>query len=770
MLFVMGFDLFNRKKTESLKSENDRLEAFLSAFPGEYCGLSGDGNVIYSYGFCSLLGLDHITQITDIQNALDPSDAAALEGMLNRLQSEGTPFTLNAITQNQCKHFKLSGALGKNPENTAQFIVLWLEDITDQAQAQAMHASNRQKTEHEFNQIRTALDSIPRPVWLRDPQQNLVWVNKTYCNFLNMDLAKVLEDQREIIKPGTKKPSEDGQNAGRPLAQKALKSGQVLEVPAHGIFHGKRLLLKISEIPLTGLSMTLGIAYNITRQDELESELRRFQASTNELLEQLRSAIAIYNADTRIEFYNAAFTQLWGLDDGWLNTKPKLTEIMEKLRETRRLPEQADFRSYKQGWIDMFTNLIDPQDDMLHLPDGTTLRMLTVPHSAGGLMMTFEDVTSRLALESSYNTLIAVQKETLDNLAEGVAVYGSDGRLKLCNPAYGELWKISPEDLDGEPHITRLIDKKKPLFTDEEWAIRKATLMSMALDRQTIEGRFTLHNAQGDRILLNYATVPLPDGGVLMTFDDVTSSVEIENALREKARALETAEQLKHDFLANVSYQLRTPLNAIMGFTEILQNEYFGALNDKQKDYAGDITQASSTLLELINDILDLSTLEAGYLTLEEEEFKIKDMLDHVHNLVSDWARKDKIEVTLTCPANIGSMSGDLRRMQQAIINVVRNALRYTEEGGNVQIKASRKKDGLYFVISDSGVGIAPADTARIFKPFERAGGSGSAGLGSGGAGIGLSLVQSIIEAHGGRVDLSSTPGKGTVVSFVLPV
>ncbi len=217
---------------------------------------------------------------------------------------------------------------------------------------------------------------------------------------------------------------------------------------------------------------------------------------------------------------------------------------MEKLRETRRLPEQADFRSFKKSWQAMFTDLIDPHEDMLYLPDGSALRMLVVPHKLGGLMMTFEDVTSRLELESSYNTLIAVQKETLDNLDEAVAVYGGDGRLKLWNPSFARLWGFDPETLEGEPHVTKIVEKSAKYFWDGDWPEVKTMLVGLALDRSMHEGRLT----RLDSTVVDYSTVPLPDGGVLLTYTDVTDTVKVENALREKNAALGSSRAAKGRF------------------------------------------------------------------------------------------------------------------------------------------------------------------------------------------------------------------------------
>lgn len=750
------------------QGETARLEAFLSAFPGEYCGWDADGSVAYSQGFAGKLELDRIRTLADIQTKLDPSDAAALEGMFNRLKNEHTPFTLVVADAADRQTFKISGTSGHSVSKNDTCQVLWLEDITAEKESYKAEQERTTAQHRELGRLRAALDHMPRPLWMRGADQTLIWVNQTYADFLKASPGEILNEQKEIQLTGRRKKQDPDIMPGPELAARALSENRILETYAHVINKGERLYMKFTEIPMPLHNATLGIAFDITRQEELTGELKRYKTSTQELLEQLRTAIAIFTGDQRLEFYNSAFSQLWGLEDGWLNRKPSLGDIMEKMRETRRLPEQTDFRRFKQSWLDMFTGLIDGHEDMLHLPDGSTLRMLVVPHSMGGLMMTFEDVTSRLELESSYNTLIAVQKETLDNLGEAVVVFGSDGRLKLSNPAFGRLWGLYPEDLEGEPHITRVVEKMKGFFEKPEWPQRKDELIAAGLDRIMHESRLD----RTDDTLIDYSTVPLPDGGVLITYSDVTDTVRVENALREKNAALEEAERLKLDFLANVSYQLRTPLNAIMGFTEILDQEYFGALNERQKEYTHDIAEASEMLLGLINDILDLSTLEAGYMTLRRSEIKVRTLLDNILDLVKDWAGKENIQIKLSCPKNIGTVTADQLRMQQALINVIRNAINFTPSGGEIELSASRKKDGIYICVRDNGMGIDKEDRLRIFEPFERArsdgGGEGRLGKRPG-AGLGLSLVKNIVALHGGRVELESERDKGTAVTIILP-
>ncbi|MEZ5813960.1 MAG: PAS-domain containing protein [Alphaproteobacteria bacterium] len=752
----------------SCTREKARLEAFLSAFPGEYCGWSeSDSAIAYSQSFCDMLGLKTIEKLTDIQSKLSPGDAAALEGLFERLEQTAAPFTTHAKNHDGSKIFKISGAQGQSTDAQDRFNILWLEDVSETFQAREAFKQEAEVKAKLLKQLQVAFNALPQPRWMRDKNGKILWINEAYSDAAGLTISTILNEQKELpVSTRKTKSAKDTPLLGPALAAKALQSGEKQQSQAHISIGGKRLLMRIIETPLPQLEMTLGLCEDISREEELETSLKRHQSSNIELLEQLRTAIAIYGAEEQLEFYNSAFSQLWGLEDGWLNTRPRLGDIMEKLRDTRRLPEQADFRKFKQSWLGMFTTLIQPHDEMLYLPDGTALRMLVIPHSMGGLMMTFEDVTSRLELESSYNTLIAVQKETLDNLGEAVAVFGGDGRLKLSNPAFGRLWNLNPELLEGQPHISKIVEKLENFFTKEEWPRRQKEFAAKALDRMMHEGRLK----RTDNTLVDFTTVPLPDGGVLITYIDVTDTVRVENALREKNAALEAAEQLKLDFLANVSYQLRTPLNAIMGFNEILDQEYFGPLNKRQKEYTRDTRKASERLLELINDILDLATLEAGYLTLQREDISVYTLMTGIKELVDDWARKAEIEIQLKCAKNIGKITVDEKRLKQAIINIIRNAINFTPAGGKITLSAHKLKEGIEISVRDTGIGIRKEDKLRVFEPFERAqSGLQNAKTPRTGAGLGLSLVKNIISLHGGQVDLESQPGKGTTVTIFIP-
>ncbi len=746
-------------KLFSLKSKDHyykrRLEAFLDALPFEYCGWGADGLAVWSKGFPELFGLQSIQNIRDIQQKILPSDAAALEGMIFALKKDKEPFTLKVKTSEDHQIITLRGFQGHDLDGLESYDVLWAENTTMDHHDRNEMQEKLQNFESEAERYQSILNHLPQSIWTMDKDQTLTWCNQAYKAVTkeSQNLKAVLTDEKKISIESMAKTSLDND-------QKDHAKGRV-------IIDGKRSLIDIHVSPDSENQQTVQSAYDITEQEELRSQLKRYVSANAELLEQLSTAIAIFGADHKLEFYNQAYASLWGLEDQWLNGSPVLGDILEKLREGRKLPEQADFKSYKKSWLDMFTSLINAHQDMMHLPDGKAIRLMIVPHPMGGLMMTFEDVTSRLELESSYNTLIAVQKETLDNLAEGVAVFGSDGRLSFYNPPYLRLWNLNPEDCEANPHVTHLVEKKKSFFKQKnnQWIDIKNRLIAHVIDRLDRHEKIM----RTDNTILDCRAVTLPDGGVMVTYRDITDSIRVQEALEEKNEALIEAEKLKTDFLANVSYQLRTPLNAISGFSEILDNEYFGEINDKQREYTQGITEAAGRLASLIDDILDLSSIEAGYLRLDKTLTDIKELLDDVYDLTRDWAGMETLKIKYKKPkAKFELMDLDERRLKQAVINIIRNAISYTAAGGVITLELAEKDDQVVISIADTGIGISEDEKDKIFAPFQTITNS-EEGTARPNTGLGLSLAKNIIAMHDGDILIDSVLGEGTTVTITLP-
>ena len=282
--------------------------------------------------------------------------------------------------------------------------------------------------------------------------------------------------------------------------------------------------------------------------------------------DRLATAFAVFDADQRLAHFNQAYVDLWQLDAKWLATHPRDGEILDRLRQSRHLPEKADYRDWKKSWLSAYgTN--SQREDQWHLPDGRTLHVVADSAAEGGVTYLYENVTERLALESRYNALIHVQRETLDTLREGVAVFGPNGRLRLHNRAFASIWRLSPALLGSEPHIDDIIFACRPLYDDaQEWERTKAAVTAIFSERRPYESQFD----RPDGTVITSAALPLPDGGTLITYSDVTDSKRVERALIERNEALETASRVKSAFVSHVSYEMRTPLTNIIGFTELL--------------------------------------------------------------------------------------------------------------------------------------------------------------------------------------------------------
>jgi len=250
------------------------------------------------------------------------------------------------------------------------------------------------------------------------------------------------------------------------------------------------------------------------------------------------------------------------------------------------------------------------------------------------------------------------------------------------------------------------------------------------------------------------------------------SAIAIENArlfreIEVKSRELETASRHKSEFLANMSHELRTPLNAIIGFSEVLAEGMFGDVNGKQAEYLADILESGRHLLSLINDILDLSKIEAGRMELEPSSFHLPTAIDNTLILVRERAQRRDIRLACTVDDHLGTIRADERKVKQVLLNLLSNALKFTPEGGNVDVRA-RANDGVAELsVADTGVGISPEDQQAVFEEFRQV---GAAAKKTEGTGLGLAISRKLIELHGGRLWVESTLGAGSTFTFTLPL
>ena len=731
----------SRVRGLALEAEVEKGRRMLAAAPdGLYVWDDASGTEHCSRRLAVLLDLASGTEarFEDVLYRFSGDAAAARHQAVIGLRREGTGFDLAVTTAGGRRSVHAVGVRCGAADGRPLADLLWMRD----ADAAAGEVPVGGDAEAEAKRVHALLDALPVPVWLRDADLELAFANRA---------------------------SGDGAvaEAGRDLAVRARDGGAALAEPRLVSVADAPRLFEITEAPVPGQGYTIGIAIDRSAAEETEGEFSRQSKAQAEILESLRTAMAIYGSDTRLKYFNTAYAELWHLETGWLATEPDLSQVLERLREQRRLPEYADFRAFKGAQLARFKDLAAPVEDLMHLPDGTTLNSVVSQHPLGGLVFAYEDVTDRLALERSFNTLIAVQQETLDNLYEGVAVFGSDGRMKLSNPAFAKLWNLGeipgPDGDADAPHVSQFVEGMRPYLGDvEDWPAYKQRVTARLMSREAASGRLV----RGDGTVLEYANVPLPDGAVLLSYLDVTDRFRVEQALRQRAEAMTEADRLKSEFIANVSHEIRTPLTTITGFAEILAGEHFGTLNERQAEYSRCILESSRGLMSLIGDILDWATIEAGMMTLQLDAVELHSSMAGVFALIRERARHKGLKLAFDCPPDIGWIVGDEKRLKQVVFNLLSNAVQFTPPQGTVGLAAERRDSDVVIAVSDTGVGVPQADQERVFGTFERAAEGEASQAGSG---LGLSLVKRFIELHGGHVEMRSAPGRGTTVTCTIP-
>lgn len=755
---------FQRQKVKRLEKERDNLLVIMDT--GKEClswWVEGQNKIHITPALIQLLRISesHANEIHDIISQFNPQDSCQLDVLLTELKNKGETFTFVGKLVDYNHIIEVKGA--RYLEKQSYLYVLWFADLTEDRlqleRQERLITQFRKKCER----LELLLNIAPMPVWYRGKTNRIEYCNQVYAGVLESTPDQVISQGRELI---------DQQRRTSPyhLAIQSKKSGQPQSNRGHIVIDGHRRLVEITEVPIVEKSETVGYAQDFTELEEATVELAKHIASHQEVLHQLSAPIAVYGRDTRLQFFNNAYQKIFQFDEQWLNKNPTYGEILQDLRERRKIPEYTDFQAFKRAQLQLFNTLLQPLQDLVHLPDGHILRQMIVPHPLGGLLFLYDDVTDKLALERRYNTLIAVQKETLDHLYEGIAVFGSDNRLRLSNPAAARIWQLDMIDLAPGRHAVEIIDQIHHLFSGyEDWDTFRHQLLSFMDNRQPKTGRIS----RVDQSMIQYSYVPLPDGSHLLSFVDVSDRWRFEQALRERNQALEQADRLKSDFLSHVSYELRAPLNTIIGFTEILMNQYFGQLNERQLDYCRGIGDSAQRLLGLINDILDLASIEAGQFNLKLQPIDLENFLSSLIALVYNRSNDQGLEILYDNHAQIKGFIGDERRLKQAMFNLLTNAIKFTPSGGRIELVASiiMAEDGrdLCLSVKDTGVGMSREDQERIFKLFA----SDPQMRGRfkyNGSGLGLPLVKSFVELHGGRIEIASDPGDGTLVSCYLPL
>jgi signal transduction histidine kinase len=732
-----------RDEAIALRARADRANALLQSEPqvviawstiDEEPEIIGDPRLVIDRGAPE--------RVLTFSSWLEVEPARAMTQAVAALRARGEGFAMTLTTRSE----RLIEAEGQAISGRA---VLRLRNVSGIAHELGDLMVRHQRQTEETEALRTLIDAVTLPIWARDAAGQIIYANPAYARAAEArDGADVVERGIELFDRTARVPVLQAQQAGQPYAGR---------LPA--IVRGGKHAYDVQSLPVRGGSA--GIAVDVTEAERLRSELARMAEAHRRTLDHLATGVAIFGANQRLAFYNAAYRSLWDIDAGFLDQEPSDSAVLERLRAARKLPEERDFRQWKAA-LHAAYDAAEAKEHMWHLPDGRALRVVTTPNPEGGVIYLFDDVTERLDLERRFDSLIRVQGETLDNLGEAVAVFASDGRLRLFNPAFARLWMLSPPALAERPHVETVIGWCRQLSGDSTlWRLLRSAITAID-DREPVTGRME----RRDGSVIDCATVPLPDGATLVTFQDLTDSVNVERALRERNEALEDADKIKIDFVHHVSYELRSPLTNIIGFAHFLGDPLTGPLSEKQAEYLGYLTTSTNALLAIINNILDLATIDAGAMTLNYGAVDIHRTMDAAAEGVQDRLEQGGISLNIRVAPDIGSFMADELRVRQTLFNLLANAIGFSPAGETVTLAAERLKDAVVFSVTDHGPGIPPDVKDKVFDWFE----THSLGSRHRGTGLGLSLVRAFVELHHGTVTLDSAVGSGTTVTCVFPL
>jgi len=735
-----------RSDIVELQVQADRLHALLFAEPQILISWAAGDNRPQITGDTSLLmpqeAVHQPQRILAFGTWLPPEPALQMDHAVDALREAGEGFLLNLATSNGRSLEAMGRAIGGQA-------VVRIRELGG-VRRELAESNLRYKTLLEETELlRDFAAAVPWPIWAKSAQGDLRYANAAYARATeaagvadaihrNLDLLE--SDQREEV-------------------SRALNDNAAFTARLPIVVGGERRIYDVHALNVGGGSG--GIAIDASEATALRASLVRMAEAHRRTLDQLSSGVAVFDGQRRLAFYNDSYRRLWDLDRVFLDGNPDDSSVLDRLRAARKLPEQPDFRAWKATLHEAY-RAVEPEKDTWYLPDGRALSVVTTPNPEGGVTYLFDDVTESLELARRFDGLIRVQRETLDNLAEAVAVFGSNGRAQLFNPAFAKMWKLSSEAMQEQPHIETVETWCRPLFDDAKtWQTIREAITAI---ENRVEVPLKLERKDGS--VLDAMTMPLPDGATMLTFQDITDTENVERALRERNEALETADQMKVDFVHHVSYELRSPLTTIIGFAHFLADPVTGPLMPKQAEYLGYITASTNALLAIINNILDLATIDAGAMSLNLGTIDIRKTIEAAAEGIQDRLATDRIQLKVDADPNIGNFVGDERRVVQVLYNLLANAVGFSPQDSTVGLSAKRTEHSVIFTVTDSGPGIPPDVKDKVFDWFE----SHSQGSRHRGAGLGLSLVRSFVELHGGKVRVDSIVGKGTTVMCDFPI
>ncbi len=739
------------------------LRALIDGSPAIATVIRSGGRIEMTQRMADWLGRDtpprSLAELATGGTGLSPEDAARLIADVTAAQRSGRAFAWSVRLVGSTRAITFRGARAPGEMGATGAVLLWAFDATDSEAEIAQLGAETTRLGEAYESLTGLIEAAPMPMWYRATDLRLAMVNSAYVDAVEgRDAADVVARGLELV---------EGSGRGGPLAGAAVarEQGRPHRQVLPATIDGARRSLQIYDVPLPSGGVA-GFAIDIEELEQARSGAKRFAEAQRAMLDRLSAGVAQFGGDRSLVFCNQPFRRMFAMRSEWLADRPEFDRVLERMREANRLPEVRDFPSWKAERRDWFMQTNGApgggaMEENWHLRGGTHLRVVAQPLPDGGLLLIFEDRTEQVQLASARDTLLRVRTATFDNLFEALGVFAADGRLQLWNNRFRLLWGLEEEFLASHPRVDAFAEAAGgKLLTPGRSALIPDLVRSATVERQQRGGRV----AFADGRHFEFAGVPLPDGNALFTMLDITDSRRAEQALRDRANALEAADKVKTAFVANMSYELRTPLTSISGFAEMLHGGYAGKMTKQAEGYVGAILESVERLGLLVDDVLDLTRAESDRAETDRSDVDLPTTVRAAADTILPSAKRRKLDFAVEVARSTGRVNGNAKRLKEVVEHLLRHAVAATPDGGRVLLHTDGNATSARIVVSDDGPGMNAEAVAHAFDRFAE-----SKTMGDRALGLGLPLAKQFVEAHGGTIELVSEPGAGTLITVELP-